>query len=88
MTHTDIIKKYLPEDTKTTMHGRTIIASVSSEALPEVVLLLSRHHDLPVTTVFAVDDRAVDDSFKIYYVFGVPMEHYFITLLWKRSPEL
>lgn len=81
MTHTDIIKKYLPEDTKTTMHGRTIIASVSSEALPEVVLLLSRHHDLPVTTVFAVDDRAALDSFKIYYVFGVPKEHYFIALM-------
>jgi Ni,Fe-hydrogenase III large subunit/Ni,Fe-hydrogenase III component G len=80
MTHVEIIKKYLPEGVATTSHDRTIVASVSHETLPEIALLLSRHHDLPVTTVFAVDDRAVDETFQIYYVFGVPKEDYFIAL--------
>jgi Ni,Fe-hydrogenase III large subunit len=35
-------------------------------------------NELPLKTAFATDDRSHDESFKIYYVFGVPQENYFL----------
>lgn len=78
MTQTEIIKKYLPTGVTADVHGRMILFAVRPEELVATCVLLSQAHGLPLKTMFASDDRAHDDSFKIFYVFGVPKENYFI----------
>ena len=74
----EVIKKYLPHNAVTTVHGRTVLFPVSPEELKEVCVTLSATHGLPLKTMFASDMRGSDGSFRISYVFGVPKENYFL----------
>lgn len=78
MTQTEIIKKYVPEGTPAQVHGRAIFFDVRADDLVPVCTKLSREYELPLKTMLAEDDRAHDDSFKVFYVFGVPGENYFV----------
>jgi Ni,Fe-hydrogenase III large subunit/Ni,Fe-hydrogenase III component G len=77
-TSSEIIKKYVPAGANAEINGRTILFEVSHEALSAACVMLSETHKLPLKTMFASDDRTKDKSFKIFYVFGVPKENYFI----------
>lgn len=78
MTAQEIIKTYLPKDAGVRIEGRAILYSVSKNDIRSVCAELSKEHHLPLKTMFATDNRAVDKSYNIYYVFGVPKEGYFI----------
>ena len=78
MTKSEIIKKYLPTSLTPVVSGRTILFEVSPDELQDVCLALSGEHQLPLKNMFATDERSTDNAFKIFYVFGVPKENYFL----------
>ncbi len=77
-TSSEIIKKYVPQGANAEINGRAILFEVSHEALSTTCVTLSVTHGLPLKTMLAADDRATDKSFKVFYVFGVPKENYFL----------
>lgn len=78
MNNNEIIAKYLPAHSDAKIHNNFIAFEISHTLLKEVVGDLYRKHDLPLKTITAADERKENNCFKIFYVFGVPKENYFI----------
>lgn len=77
MTREKIINTYLPNNTLTQGFGRVILIPVDEKQLHELCLSLSLK-GLPLKNMFACDDTISDSSFRIFYVFGVPVENFFL----------
>lgn len=78
MTSQQIINKYLPANPNFKTEGDLILFEVDSNDIAEICNTLYKTHSLPLKTVFASDELETDQSFKIFYVFGVPKEGYFL----------
>lgn len=78
MTEKQIIAKYLPKKIGYAIEENLILFEVSLAELATVCAGLYKMHELPLKTAFATDERKEDGSFKIFYVFGIPHEKYFL----------
>lgn len=58
--------------------GDTYLFEVPKEDLSRVVRTLKHDHALSLKTVTATDERQKTGSFRVYYVFGVPKENFFL----------
>jgi Ni,Fe-hydrogenase III large subunit/Ni,Fe-hydrogenase III component G len=76
----EIAKRFAPQLTNPKIHGRSIVFDVTKEDLLDACRTLAETHGLPVKTVFAEDHMAIDGSYCIHYVFGVPKENLFVIL--------
>lgn len=78
MTVKQITDKYVPKNSKFTVDDTMILFEVSESEIAKICRRLYVTNGLPLKTAFATDDRKSDKSFKIFYVFGVPQENYFL----------
>lgn len=78
MTSQQIIKKYIPNIKTSRIEGRLISFEVSLDQIVDICTNLYKTQNLPLKTVFATDDRNIDKSFKVHYVFGIPKENFFL----------
>lgn len=67
-------KKYIPTDLSFVPHGRALVGEVPADRLLALAFNLAHGHKLSLKTIVATDERARDGSFKIWYVFGAPLE--------------
>src|SRR3989339_740698 len=78
MTFDHIIRQYFPKGQKGVMHGNNFLFEVPATQLLTVMSDLYNQKQLPLKTVTAMDERKKDNSFKVFYVFGVPKENVFL----------
>lgn len=69
--------QYIPAGYQATTHGRVTIFEVAPAALEQVTQNL-HHQKLSLKIITATDERQAGGGFKIWYVFGVAGENYFI----------
>ena len=62
-----------------TSHNETYL-TVKKEIIVKMCDYIYHHLDLPLVSLFATDERKIDGSFKIHYVFSVDKEDAFIIL--------
>lgn len=73
-----IVDKYLSAQTKFIVDGNLILFEVLASDIAQTCINLYRKHRLPLKMAFAKDDRKTDQSFKIFYVFGIPKVNFFL----------
>lgn len=78
MTIKKIADKYLPKNTKYDVDKNMIIFEISENDIAQICRILYVENELPLKTAFAIDDRRENKSFKIFYVFAIPYENYFL----------
>lgn len=78
MTIKQIIDKYLPKNPDVSFADNIIRFKVDSANLAHVLENIYINHKLPLKTAFATDEREIDKSYKIHYVFGIPVTNFFI----------
>lgn len=78
MNKEEIIKKYVPSRISVKAQGKMLLFEVGKEQVSEVCKGLWIKHRLPLLTMTAVDEREENGSFRIFYVFGLPQEQYFL----------
>lgn len=75
----DIVQRFLPQATAA-VSGNTLLVDVSPAGLAASFLALT-DAALPLITMFATDERAAGGTFKIRYVFRLPGESLYLTLV-------
>src|SRR5579859_963151 len=78
MTYVEIIKKYLPRGIKSEKNSNLILFRVTDEEVVRVCTNLYSVHTLPLKTLKATDERKENGVFKIFYIFGIPYESFFL----------
>jgi Ni,Fe-hydrogenase III large subunit/Ni,Fe-hydrogenase III component G len=78
--------KYLPAGFNNPQEGM-VIFEISREDILNVCVGLHNDCGLPLKLITATDERAIDNSFKVFYVFGVPGKNYFLAPFLKLSDE-
>jgi Ni,Fe-hydrogenase III large subunit/Ni,Fe-hydrogenase III component G len=81
MKYLEIIKTYFEGITSYKQDANLIVCDVSAEELVEICVHFYKKHKLPLKTIKAVDNRSISGDFKIYYIFGIPHEEYFPTVV-------
>lgn len=81
MTYTEIVKTYFTGISSHEQNINLILCHVPIEKLTETCLHFFRTHKLPLKTIKAVDQRSENGEFKIFYIFGIPHEEYFPTVV-------
>ncbi|MCX6755377.1 MAG: NADH-quinone oxidoreductase subunit C [Candidatus Nomurabacteria bacterium] len=76
----EIIKNYIPENTKVDFVGNIALVKVEAVNILEIANDLYNHKNLPLKLVTATDERFENGCFKIWYIFGIPKENIFIAL--------
>jgi Ni,Fe-hydrogenase III large subunit/Ni,Fe-hydrogenase III component G len=61
-----------------TRHNNMLVAEVDVARIASLCNELGHMHHLPLKTIAAIDDTGEDGSFKVFYIFGVPKENYFL----------
>lgn len=77
MKYSEIIKKYFKGISSYERNTNLILCRVAPEKLAETCMHFFRTHNLPLKTIKAVDERGENGEFKIFYIFGIPGENYF-----------
>ena len=72
------IQLYLPENVNVDYHDNLAIFEVSSSQIGDVVNDLHNQKKLPLKLVTVTDERKENGSFKIWYLFGVPGDNFFM----------
>jgi Ni,Fe-hydrogenase III large subunit/Ni,Fe-hydrogenase III component G len=78
MTYSEIIKKYLPEGVVAEKHTNVIVFKINPDQLVKVCRELYYVHKLRLKLIRAADERKESGVFKIFYVFGLPHEEFFL----------
>lgn len=78
MTIKQIIAKYIPDQSDIRTKNNTVLFEVRSEDIKDICNKFYNDFNLPLKTTFASDEREEDKSFRIYYVFGIPKENFFL----------
>lgn len=78
MSKSEIIQKYIPNKFSTRTQGNLILFEVAPSEIQNICLELYKKYQLELKTIKATDERKDTGEFRIYYVFGVPKENYFI----------
>ena len=73
-----IMDKYIPEGFKAAIDGNVGKFAVPAGDILNVCRKLYFEHRLQLKTITAADERSSSGKFRIYYVFGAPMENIFI----------
>lgn len=79
MTYSEIVKKYIPKHPSVQKSNNLIVFPVREDEFVSLFLELYRTHKLPLKTIKAIDDRKKDNTFKIFYIFGIHHEAFFLT---------
>jgi Ni,Fe-hydrogenase III large subunit/Ni,Fe-hydrogenase III component G len=72
------IRQYIPENTKTEFFGNKAVFEAQVSQIKEVVNDLRFNKNLPLKFITATDEREHKGCFKIWYIFGVPKESFFV----------
>lgn len=72
------MQSYLPQDAVAEIFDDAAVFEVPSAEIKHVVEELCVRHGAEFKLMTATDERAEHDCFKIWYVFGVPGEHFFL----------
>lgn len=78
MDKNQIIDKYIPKNTKPEIFGNIIVYKIYPNNISRVVYKLYYTDKLPLKTIAVTDERKENESFKVFYVFGVPGENIFL----------
>jgi Ni,Fe-hydrogenase III large subunit/Ni,Fe-hydrogenase III component G len=78
MTYSEIITKYIPKTLTPEKHTNLILFQVPSEEIIAICKELYDMHKLRLKTIKATDERKKHEAFKIFYVFGIPDEKFFL----------
>ncbi len=78
MTGTARIEAYLPPQAGIQQYGNLFAYELPPGGIVPACELLYRHHNLPLKTITAFDERETTGSFRIMYVFGIPRENLFL----------
>lgn len=78
MTIKQVVDKYILRKAIFKVDKNVVLFEVKKEKINDVCKKLYKDQKLPLKTMFATDDRKIDKSFKIYYVFAIPKEDYFV----------
>lgn len=84
---TTLLSRYGLSSFSVKQEGDAYLFEVSLESLKQVVHALKAEHALTLKTVAATDERAEQGVFRIYYVFGVPKENFFLVPFLSLSRE-
>lgn len=76
-----LLSRYGLSDFTVKQEGDVYLFEVGREHLEQVVRTLKEEHALPLQTVVATDERKEHNAFRLYYVFGVPKESFFLVLV-------
>ena len=78
MTEVEIQEKYIPKWAVSKVHGNCFVFDITPEQLVDVCSELFHVHQLPIKTVFASQGDIKSGEYYIHYVFGVPVENFYI----------
>lgn len=81
MKYPEIVKKYFSGITSYERNTNLILCHVTPEKLVETCMYFYKTHNLPLKTIKAVDARRENGEFRIFYIFGIPGENYFPTVV-------
>lgn len=81
MNYSEIVKKYFTGISSYERSTNLILCDTPNEKLVEMCLYFYKTHNLPLKTIKAVDERSENGEFKIFYIFGIPHEEYFPTVV-------
>lgn len=81
MTYNEIVKKYLIGISSHEESGNLILCYIPTEKLVETCVRFYKTNNLPLKTIKAVDEREKKGGFKIFYIFGIPHEAYFLAVV-------
>ncbi|MDR4503546.1 MAG: NADH-quinone oxidoreductase subunit C [Candidatus Scalindua sp.] len=73
-----IVEKYVPGNMKVEIYGNIITYKIYKKNISRVFYTLYHTLKLPLKTITVTDEREENDSFKIFYLFGVPGEKVFL----------
>lgn len=72
------IQRYISKDTNSAYFGNTAIFEIPISELEKTITEMDGNKNLSLKLVTATDERTESGCFKIWYVFGVPKENFFI----------
>jgi len=72
------IKQYIPLDCPVEFFNNSAIFEVESSKIIELVRSLYQDKGLTFKLVTATDERKINGCFKIWYIFGLPKENFFV----------
>lgn len=78
MTYTEILHKYIGKEAKPEKNTNLILYKVVSDNIADTCKQLLTQHNLSLMTIKATDERQQNGCFKIFYVFAIPGENYFL----------
>lgn len=74
----ETLKTYLPNDLSTTWHETFSISEVSAVNIKKIVSNLHDHKNVSLKLITATDERETNGCFKVWYIFDVPGEDFFV----------
>ena len=74
----NIIEKYFPGKDSVLEYGNILACEIPEDEIIKICWRFYRQFELPLKNIFAVDDREVSGTFKIYYIFGIKGENVFL----------
>src|SRR3989338_112192 len=87
-------EQLIPPGVTASYSGNMAICEFPSAEAVGMLSVLHNEKKLPLMTITATDERAENDCFKIWYLFGIPHEHWPTTLFplrkdfaWDKRPE-
>ncbi|MFA7662770.1 MAG: NADH-quinone oxidoreductase subunit C [Patescibacteria group bacterium] len=83
----DNLAKYLPAGLKLIPENGMVSFEISEDEILELCDGLHNDCGLPLKLITATDERQVGEGFKIFYVFGVPKQNYFLVPYLKLKTE-
>jgi len=84
-----MIEKVLDKAVKTREHLNELYIEISKEHLKKVCMYLYENKDALLRLIFASDEREIDGSFRVYYVFSIPgVDRFFIPLISLKGDDL
>jgi Ni,Fe-hydrogenase III large subunit/Ni,Fe-hydrogenase III component G len=85
----ELLNKSFPEDVyKSTVNNlNELYLEVNPDRILEISILLNDEHVMALVSLFANDERNLNDNFAIYYVFTSKEENVFVILKTLISPE-
>lgn len=78
MTIKQIISTYIPKQQKVQIVGNVILFEVDAKNIKDICKKLYKDFHLSLKTAYATDERKEDNTYNIYYVFGIPQENIFL----------
>jgi Ni,Fe-hydrogenase III large subunit/Ni,Fe-hydrogenase III component G len=81
------LKKYLPAGLQLVPEKGMVMFEVAPEEILNICVGLHNDCELPLKSITATDERQTGGGFKVFYLFGVPGQNYFLVPFLKLKGE-